>query len=310
MKLLNTSINQLIFYNFSHNGDLHYSREFVKKIASILQIPQCFYIHNQSPKLLRDLPAIKYRFSVIYLIPRQFWIVFNRKPYFILKDRLYINTWIGQQGGKFVLHNNRGCTLEANYDLHTSTLNSLGLPNRMGEDLLEFIPSINYDLFEIDRITRFFNDRPRKTRAFISNQSVLSGQSRNFDFAPIINNLSEIFPECEFFLTNYNKAVISRKNVFFNHDIIGAENGDLNENSYLSTYCDIIVGRASGAFCFACTKENYLNPKKVIISVARRRGEAFWYETGIPKMVWSGNYDPDNVFNTIADEIDAKLGKF
>ena len=41
---------------------------------------------------------------------------------------------------------------------------------------------------------------------------------------------------------------------------------DLNEISYLSTHCDLIVGKNSGPFIYCLTQQNINNPAKRFIS--------------------------------------------
>jgi hypothetical protein len=55
--------------------------------------------------------------------------------------------------------------------------------------------------------------------------------------------------------------------VFFTDDITN-RNGrcDVMAISYLSTFCDVIVGRCSGAQMVCETKENWMNPNKTLLS--------------------------------------------
>ena len=75
------------------------------------------------------------------------------------------------------------------------------------------------------------------------------------------------------------------------------------EISYISTFCDVIIGRASGPHCFTHTKENLLNTKKTFISICNNKNEGIWFDESEAKQVWTNNYDFDNVFNIINYEI-------
>jgi hypothetical protein len=65
-------------------------------------------------------------------------------------------------------------------------------------------------------------------------------------------------------------------NVYFTDLIQERIGSDLNEISYLSTYCDAIVGRNSGPFLFTNTKENLAS--KTFLAFSRDHRECFPYE--------------------------------
>ena len=81
---------------------------------------------------------------------------------------------------------------------------------------------------------------------------------------PIIDNLSERFDESVFFITEdfENK----NKNVYYTGDFIKNVDNDLHEISYLSTKCNMILGRNSGPMCVCLTKENLFNKNKIVYS--------------------------------------------
>ena len=81
------------------------------------------------------------------------------------------------------------------------------------------------------------------------------------DINHLIEKLSDNYPHIDFILTE--KSNIVKNNVLHTSDIIMTSGCDLNEISYLSTKCDIIVGRASGPYCFTHVKENMLNTNKI-----------------------------------------------
>ena len=194
--------------------------------------------------------------------------------------------------------------------MYSELLSYFGFRGRLHDDERTYIPSIRYESYDIENVKKFFSERKRNVRVFISNQETKSYQSTNFDFSPIIVDLANHFPDAEFFITNkneYTSGVPVNKNVFFNEEIIATTGGDLNENSYLSLYCNIIVGRASGPYEFCKVKENLFSPDKVFICFSNNRSEAFWYMGNIEaKMVWSNVYDRDNIFSIISHEIREK----
>jgi hypothetical protein len=86
-------------------------------------------------------------------------------------------------------------------------------------------------------------------------------------------------------------------NVVFTNDIIKSNECDLNEISYLSTFCDIIVGRNSGPFCFASTKNNLKDPNKTFYAFGNKETDCFVYEVDVEcKFIFE-------YFNTLEDII-------
>jgi hypothetical protein len=86
-----------------------------------------------------------------------------------------------------------------------------------------------------------------------------------FDFNPIISILADTFPEVTFYISN--KSNVEKKNVVYVSDLLGECGGcDLNEISYLSTKCDVSIGRYSGPHTFTYVKENLMNPDMKFIT--------------------------------------------
>jgi hypothetical protein len=80
-------------------------------------------------------------------------------------------------------------------------------------------------------------------------------------------------------------------------------NPDLLQISLISTFCDIIVGRASGPYCYTHTKENLLNPNKTYISFSNNPNEGVWYKNSKAKQIWRPDFNLNNIFITINNEI-------
>jgi len=166
------------------------------------------------------------------------------------KDTMYVSTWFAAGNRKHI--NTYGITFDCLYSLFEELcsshfnfkLSDLGEP-------IEFFPSINYDKFYTKNITK-----PTGNNVLICNGKALSGQSNNFDMTPTITILANKYKNVNFILTN-KEGQINLDNVKYASDLIGKQNGcDLNEISYLSTFCKIIAGRASGPLAFCTTKKN------------------------------------------------------
>ena len=73
--------------------------------------------------------------------------------------------------------------------------------------------------------------------------------------------------------------------------------------SFISTKCDIIIGRASGPFCYCHVKENLLDKNKTFISLTHNEIEGVWFKESNAKQIWTNNYDNNHIVNLINNEI-------
>jgi hypothetical protein len=243
-------VKTLNFFNLFHNGDLHSGREFVKDVILKLNSEDNFYYHSNSNNVLADIDV-------------KFVNVSNsNKPlnmyelYYEDSDNIYINTWYNPHFG----HKHYGCTIEALYYNFNIVYEKLNIPLHNIED---YIPTINYNKYHIGNVDDFFKNSKFSKYVFISNGNTKSGQSNNENLENKVENLSTQHSDYLFILSDKNN--INKENVVFSRDIIKSSGCDLNENSYISTKCDVIIGRESGPFFFSYVKENVLTEKKQTI---------------------------------------------
>lgn len=287
-------VNRLTFYNNFHKGDIHYSRQFIKDIMSKITANEYYYEHNYDNNILKDITNLN--------ISKITNLSSNIKDQVILDNNNgYINTWIGQNNFIYLKHN---CSLYSNYDMYKDIYSKLNINI---ENIEYYIPSIDFNHIEKSNIDLFINNNKEKIKIFISNGDVLSGQSLNFDFNLLINYLSDLYTDVIFILTDSKNRII-KGNVFYTDDIIQMSS-DLNEISYLSKNCDIIIGRASGPFCFTHIQENLLDSNKVYIGISNTENESNWFKSGVCKQLWTNNYDINNILNIINNEIILKINK-
>ena len=149
-----------------------------------------------------------------------------------------------------------------------------------------YIPSINFAHFDVTSIDKFVTAHPGR-KVLICNGKAMSGQSFKSDMADIISSLADAHPEISFICTQ--KIALNRPNIVFTDDIITGnsvhmknspewnESGrcDLNEISYLSESCELIVGKNSGPFIFCLTQANLLDRKPTFISFNKRELDTF-----------------------------------
>jgi hypothetical protein len=206
-----------------------------------------FYSHGNNECLLFDIPRLGFDHNSINNVKDSDGVV-------RVGDTTYINTWYGQQNHRYLKQ--YGITFDSLYtafddtckNVFGFTLDSVGSP-------ADFFPTIDYEKFEIGNVKNWIANNNNVKKILVDNGNVLSNQSVNFSFANIIMSLA-IKHKNKIFILSQKENKVMPDNVFYTADIVGKSGNDLNEISYLSKFCDVIVGRAGGVFTFSLTKEN------------------------------------------------------
>tara|TARA_B100002019_G_scaffold293350_1_gene320338 strand:- start:3024 stop:3980 length:957 start_codon:yes stop_codon:yes gene_type:complete len=270
------------FFSSFHTGDIFATKSFVKHVMEDLTDFDIGYYHSNHPKIMRDL-NIKHRGDSN----------FGHSVRFVEQENtLNINTWIGaycpnynpapphcQIPGKGTNLNSLSCVWQHIFD----KINSFFGTSLVLKQKLEYIPTIDYSFFNTKNHKKFIEDRGETKKILFCNGIPMSGQSIPNDMSSVINHFAQKYPSYDFICTK--KISTSLSNVFFTDDILVPDdeivdvnvpwndrmNGicDLNEISYLSTHCNLIIGKQSGPFCYCITKENLMNPDKYIIAFSK-----------------------------------------
>jgi hypothetical protein len=265
---------KITFFNCFHNGDIHASRSFIRLIINKVhqQDPSVtfFYAHKNAANLLDDIENLKYD-------PHAIRNVINEHAnLFMAGGSLFINTWYAQRHYKYM--NRHGITLDSLYiALDETCKNVWGFSLAdISQDPTVFFPSIDYSKFEIKHAKEWLTSHPGK-KIFISNGYALSGQSHNFPITPLVITLAKKHTDKIFILSNQEENA-NLPNVFQSSHIIQKNGCDLNENAFLSERCDTIIGRASGAFAFAETQNNFQRNCKILCfsNLIPPPGGKFW----------------------------------
>jgi hypothetical protein len=210
-------------------------------------------------------------------------------------DTIYINTWYCAGHRKFF----RECTFISLYNLFEYYFNEIFGINIKDYDERIFLPIIDFTKCYTEKIDEFFSKNCNPC-VLISNGNTLSGQSVNFDFNPVIEGLSTVFPNINFLISNKMGTQIRKENVFYTEDIIQLNENDLNENAYISIKCPLIIGRDSGTYTFCYVKENILNPDKTFLSFSYNNIITNWYEKRTVNIYHSrGMNSYQDIFNVI-----------
>ena len=114
----------IYFYNTFHNGDVHYSRTFVRDIMKKLGDNEYCYLHNNNPYIIKDINIKQDRAFNSF----DNWRLISNYPInyvsrIIRNKDLYINTWVGQE--KWITkkgidrnRNMRYCSLYSLYEMY------------------------------------------------------------------------------------------------------------------------------------------------------------------------------------------------
>jgi hypothetical protein len=263
-------MKSICFFNHYHNGDLFASKAFIKEITESVNT-KFYYAHYNNQIVLHDLnvehtsiPEISH--SVKFLDDG---------------DILYINTWIGSY---FDDENSADecCTLKFSYDMFEkiySKLNEIFSLDLKLSSIENYFPSIDFSKFHKDNIDKYI-EIDRNKKILFCNGPCLSGQCLYVgDMKPLIESLSKKYSNISFICTQYFNTNI--QNIKFTDDVINIEGCDLNEIGYLSTFCDIIVGRNSGPHCFTANDINVNSPNKIFYAFGQNPKVSLYYNVDL-----------------------------
>jgi len=277
---------KLKLYNHFHNGDIFYSRVLVEMLKDYFDLE---YYHNQRVPLFKDIPEIKEYSGVDSSFPMKT----------SLTSKGIVNTWIGHN---FYIHGhkvNLGCTYENYLILSKNIVSELGL--QISDR--EYLPKIYVNnLPDYDRIDLIMKDYKKNFEKIVlfSDGPVLSGQAPLFDFTEHIKNISEKYPNYLFFVTQGEP--FESPNIV-DTNTITQKIPDLLEIGLISQYCDVIVGRASGPYCFAQNENNLMDPNKTFLCFCNTFTEGKYYQNMKSRFLWS----PTNNGEIIYDMIEKSL---
>lgn len=281
-------------FNWFGNGDLLITHEFVKEIMEAFPDSRVTFAHAKSPRMFADIPELEYsKLGDEYD---------NSKYTYQIGDTFYINTWIGLNG-KYVspANSNTVTNVKRLFNDHFTGKHVFSKPD------IEYLPDVNYSYFEIDDVNKFMDyarENIKKPLVLLSTGSVQSNQAENFDWTYPIGMLCDTFKDSLFFIMTdpVPETLRTRENLTSTQAIIKTSDGwDLQEIGYLSLFCNPIIGRSSGPYCFALTRPNSINEKKAFICFSYFP-HASHYATGIKisaKKYWSGAVNPMEVYDTI-----------
>ena len=279
----------VVLYNHFHYGDIFYARFLINLLKDKFNIN---FHHQLKPNLLCDIENV----TEINNIPQEFSL-----HYTSLNTKL-INTWIGSENNIYLNKVYDGCCLENYVNLCKKITDYYGI-NFDHNNYENLLPTVNFNLLQdVVIISNILDDFLKKYKkiVLISNGNVKSGQSINFDFTDIINHIASSYKEILFLVT---EQINTNHDNVISTSSITKKQPDLLEISYISTKCDVIIGRASGPYTYSLVKENLLNPNKKFISFNHLYHEGKFYNNQKSTYIWSNDYSYENIINTIKSNI-------
>lgn len=240
---------RITFFNPYHNGDVNVSRGFVRKIMERAPEHTYKYSHKNPANLLADIPNLAYDPIGINSVPN------DSVGIFVKDDTTFINTWYCQQNFKF--YHKYKITFDSLYccfDENCKKVFGFSLSD-ISKEPKDFYPTIDYTKFEIGNAKKWLGGNTDK-KVLIENGQVLSGQAHDFNMTQVIANVARNHKDTTFILSNHGNVGLPNNCIYADKIIQKNMKSDLNEISFLSTHCDVIIGKASGVFSFCLTQQN------------------------------------------------------
>lgn len=268
-----SKIRNICFFSHYHNGDIFHSKEFVRDIIKQTKF-RGYYAHDCATNIISDVDVETVRLPPI---DRNEW-------YGAMNDTFFLNTWIGAHFIKELEYNGE-CSLRFNYSMYRRLYDDLN--KTLGTNLkllplVDYFPTIDFKKYRTESIEEFIVSLPKKRKILISNGPCLSTQCEKYkDMTSTTIKIIERYPDIIFFATT--KLNYKAQNLFYTDDVTAPRIGcDLNEIAYISRFCDTIIGRNSGPYCFATMKENVLNPNKTFFAFGEREADSFYHGINTP----------------------------
>ena len=297
---------RLTFYNHYGVGDLFESREFVKDWMKLCGVTHARYAHRSFPGFFADLRQIQ----SVEVTPEMdmrtgiAWKSEIRNPKSEIAE-LWVNTWIGarnaetQPAGDYVIWPGCGCTVEHLYRMHNDYLREAELPP-LPRSIVEYIPTIDYTRIELGQIPEFLYEHRGQRLVLVCNGPTGSNHAANFDMGDALLAQLPAREDAVYLLTD-KYTLLLRDDVFSTDTLTGREETgicDVNAISFLSRFCDVIVGRCSGAQMPCQVLENWMDSSKTLVCFTKHRNGACFVRQpeslGLKmKVIWSPAETPE-----------------
>jgi hypothetical protein len=277
------AIKNIIFYSPGYSADLFLSKAYVQRlIPSLRGKYNLYYSHRENKKCLLDLDV---EFVELTDSDYNSW-KFNKV--FVKNDNLYINTWGGAYIEFFQETHSHANLISLNYIwfliyFFIENILEIKVFNGIEFDVERIkpsngIPKTKWEVFDIQYVEEFIKDK--KDIVLFCNGKTRSQQTFNSGIeymGDIVQALAKRNKNSNFVCTekfNLNNEIT---NIFFTDDIFRSVlGGDINEISYLSTFCKLIVGKNSGTYQYCIVQDN-TSRDCIFYSISDRQSDSLLY---------------------------------
>lgn len=252
-------MKKVCFYQFAHIGDLLLSLPFIEFLIN--NCSQYDFFHTTETEK-----------SVGHFKENLFKIIPTLKISQERNSNFEIRTWIGHIKEDYL--NNQNISYDQFNDsfelykfLWTKIYKQLDCNICINEDLeINFNHELILDKISLKKIKEFFDRNKNKKNVLLFNQTPFSEQTDLTPWVYYIKDIANKFPNINFIYTNSESFDYLPNNVFWSPNLFGIHNCDIIHNSYLSIFCDILVGRVSGPFMYSSMHtKNCIVENKIII---------------------------------------------
>ena len=301
---------KIAFYNAYHNGDIHVSRQFVKYVIEHVPAESYTYFHRNSERLLLDIPELTAR-------------PFGECQGFDGNSRsqnvdgtIVLNTWYVVSP----VFPQNSCNLNSLYHLFKDHF-AQHFTYQLTEPSQYFIPTIDFHYYSTDSCRRYLDSCvDYRLKVLVCNDDPKSGQSNvsGAKLTEAVRAVAAKHSDVLFLFTKKQALQESRQplfNVCYTPDIIGlpAYVTNLNENAYVSTRCDVVIGLASGAYTFSYIQDNLLNPDKTMVCFTTEERIGRWVDKIKANIISSPCFEAKEVEalidNVIAEKLRSKVSR-
>lgn len=273
---------KVVFYNQWRNGDCFLPKEYVRDIVNRFPNIEFEFAHNNHPSIISDLVLKHTRLNSIPEFPMPMRMTQTKDG-----EIAFINTWVGCWifGEDSLMGEKDHANFYLLHKMWNKFYDMLGL--EMAGDYKHYLPNIRYQLFNLSEATEYINRIEDKEMIFFSNGKQQSEQSSMGNMNKTIRILTENFRDIEFYASD--PVDFEAPNL----TVCKHESGFLNQLSYISKRASIIVGKNSGPFTYAHTKENINNPHKTFMCFSHKLKDC---------LLGEGKYMCNSYFNDTTDE--------
>ena len=255
-------MENIVFFNHWHYGDLFSTRGWVADIKRQLPESNFYYAHKKNPRAIIDLvDTLDEENNRMVLDGIDQW-----KRFGVDEDTILINTWVGSYMGLWAnTHPSYISHQRIIGECYNNLRQQFGIDLKLSDDVWDYVPEIDYSVYNTAAVDN--NTELVGNVYLFCNSAVASKQSSMDNMKSIIEYVAENHKNDTIVATE--KFETKLDNILFTSDIF-SDTCDLCDISYLSTKVNLVVGKNSGPFTYANTKQNLLDKNKVFVNFSHK----------------------------------------